>query len=96
MKAIVRNPFLLAAGLTVGILAAGCSGNPLPEAGSADEQLFRNKCTACHSWPHPQRHTAVEWDHYLKVMEGHMKKKNIAFTETEKETIRNYLHRNAR
>lgn len=68
----------------------------LPESGTADAKLYKEKCTACHSWAHPGRHTPDEWNHYLKLMESHMQKKGIALTESERETIRNYLHRNAR
>ena len=75
----------------------GCSGTQnIPEAQTADGQLFLAKCTQCHSWPHPSRHTASEWDHYLGVMEAHMKNKGLPYSENEKKTIRDYLHRNAR
>ena len=73
-----------------------CGGSSLPEEGSPDEALFRSKCTVCHSWPHPGRHNAREWDHYLNLMETHMKKRGLPFEPKERETIRAYLHRNAR
>ena len=73
-----------------------CGGGQLPEAGTPDVDLFIKKCTVCHSWPHPARHTPVEWDHYLTLMESHMKKKGIPFPVEEKQVIKNYLYRNAR
>jgi len=72
-----------------------CAGS-LPEEGSADVALFRNKCTVCHSWPHPRRHNVREWDHYLKIMNTHMENRGLSIEPQEMETIRAYLHRNAR
>jgi hypothetical protein len=73
-----------------------CGAGSLPEEGSADVALFRNKCTVCHSWPHPRRHNVREWDHYLKIMETHMENRGLPIEPQEMETIRAYLHRNAR
>jgi len=73
-----------------------CGAGSLPEEGSADVALFRNKCTVCHSWPHPGRHNVREWDHYLKLMETHMENRGLPIEPQEMETIRAYLHRNAR
>jgi cytochrome c5 len=77
-------------------VVSACAGQQLPEAGTADVELFKKKCTTCHSWPHPARHTKEEWDHYLPLMETHMKKRGVPFPPEEKQIIRNYLHRNAR
>ncbi len=73
-----------------------CGAGSLPEEGSPDVALFRNKCTVCHSWPHPGRHSVHEWNHYLNLMETHMKNRGLTFESEDKETIRAYLHRNAR
>ena len=83
--------------LAVAALGIGsCGAGSLPEEGSPDVALFRNKCTTCHSWPHPKRHNVREWNHYLTLMETHMKSRGIPFEPQEKEIIRAYLHRNAR
>ncbi len=73
-----------------------CAGAGLPEAGTADADLYLKKCTTCHSWAHPGRHTKVEWDHYLGLMESHMDKEGIPFSPEEKQVIQSYLYRNAR
>lgn len=73
-----------------------CGAGSLPEEGSPVVALYRTKCTVCHSWPHPGRHSAHEWDHYLDLMEGHMNKRGLLFEPEDKEIIRAYLHRNAR
>jgi hypothetical protein len=89
--------FLWALILTVAALGLwSCGAGSLPEEGSPDVTLFRNKCTVCHSWPHPRRHNVREWDHYLKVMQGHMKDRGLSIEPQEMENIRAYLHRNAR
>ena len=75
---------------------SNCGAGSLPEEGSADVTLFRNKCSVCHGWPHPRRHNVQEWNHYLKLMETHMKNRGLPFESEEKEIIRAYLHRNAR
>ncbi len=83
--------------LTIAALGLwSCGAGSLPEEGTPDVALFRNKCTVCHSWPHPRRHNVREWNHYLKVMETHMKNRGVPFEPQEMETIRAYLHRNAR
>ena len=89
--------FLWALILTVAALGLwSCGAGSLPEEGSPDVALFRNKCTVCHGWPHPGRHNVHEWNHYLNLMETHMKNRGLPFEPEEKETIRAYLHRNAR
>jgi hypothetical protein len=88
MKILI--PILIAAAVMA------CAGSQLPEAGTADVALFKKKCTTCHSWPHPARHTKEEWDHYLPLMESHMKKRGIPFSAEEKQVIQGYLYRNAR
>ncbi len=89
--------YTLATGVVVGLLASGClSGPAIPEEDTPGAQVFKNKCTLCHGWPHPHRHTIGEWDHYLTLMQKHMKDREVAYTQEEIETIREYLHRNAR
>lgn len=90
-----REKFMMILPAAVLLTAAGCLGG-LPEAGTADAKLYQEKCTACHRWAHPKRHTAQEWDHYLELMESHMQKKNMSLSAGERDAIRNYLHRNAR
>ncbi len=73
-----------------------CGGGQLPEAGTQDAELYMKKCTVCHSWPHPARHTKVEWNHYLALMESNMREKGIPFSVDEKRIIKSYLYRNSR
>lgn len=84
----------LVAGLLV--LEGACAGPQIPEAGTPVAELYLARCTSCHSWPHPKRHTAGEWEHYLGLMEENMQNAGIDFPEDEKQTIRDYLMRNSR
>ncbi len=87
--------FIVLALVSGGMLA--CASAPrVPEPESAEAKMFINKCTVCHSWPHPSRHSAAEWDHYLNIMAGHMKNSGISFSQQERQMIQSYLHRNAR
>jgi len=83
--------------MTLAVAVSACAmGNHIPEADTPEGQLFQTKCTVCHSWPHPGRHSPREWDHYLTIMESHMKSRGIPFSTEEKKMIQSYLHRNAR
>ena len=68
----------------------------MPEEGSSELELVKQKCTICHGLPHPKRHTASEWDYLLTLMTERMKEKKIPFTIDEIQQIKSYLHRNAR
>jgi hypothetical protein len=75
----------------------GCAGGQrLPEEGTPEAELYRQKCTVCHGLPSPKRHTKIEWTHYLSLMEYHMKNRGVLFPEDEKAMIHNYLQRNSR
>ena len=76
-------------------LVSACTPN-IPKAESPEAKLYLKTCTQCHSWAHPARHSAEEWNHYVGVMEGHMKKRRIALPEKDKEIILKYLQRYAR
>ncbi|QPJ63994.1 MAG: cytochrome c [Candidatus Nitrohelix vancouverensis] len=94
-RPIAKTHSLAIAAVLLGL--AACAGiNQLPEEGSADAELYRSRCTSCHGQPHPSRHTPQEWEHYVGLMEQHMKDKNIEFSPQDKKIILNYLKRNAR
>ncbi len=77
-------------------LAACASTGKFPEEGTTAQQTFVRQCGQCHSLPHPGRHTPEQWDHVLGMMVGFMKERNMAYTNEDMHTIREYLHRNAR
>jgi hypothetical protein len=75
---------------------ASTSHQSMPEEGSSQLQLVKQKCTPCHGLPHPKRHTANEWDYLLVLMMERMKERQIPYTSEEMKQIKSYLHRNAR
>ena len=75
---------------------ASISHQSMPEEGSNELELVKEKCTLCHGLPHPKRHTANEWDHLLVLMMERMKERRISYTSQEMQQIKSYLHRNAR
>ncbi len=84
--------------IVLGLLLAACAtgGAAIPEPESDGAKVFLAKCTKCHSWPHPSRHSEGEWDHYLDLMGTEMEKRNMKFAKDDKESIRAYLHKHAR
>ena len=75
---------------------ASISHQSMPEEGSSELILIKQKCTPCHGLPHPKRHTASEWDHLLVLMTERMKERKIPYTSDEMQQIKSYLRRNAR
>jgi hypothetical protein len=94
-----RRRFPGAAALLAAGLLAACAGapTPLPDPGGADARLYADRCGACHSVPHPGRHTAPEWDRMLDRMDRVMAERHLAPLEPgERDAIRAYLARHAR
>mgnify|MGYP001157000115 FL=1 len=75
---------------------AGVLEQSIPEPGSPEAGVYRQKCSSCHGLPDPGRHNVEEWIHFLGLMEGFMKERNFPFPPEEKEAIQSYLFRNAR
>lgn len=90
------NPWivrLLGGGILMFLTA--CAGQ-LPEEGTPAVETFKTTCSQCHNLPHPGRHDAKEWDHYLGLMVEIMNERKVAYSKPDMRTIRSYLHRNAR
>lgn len=78
---------------------AACAGapTPIPDSGSADARLYTERCSACHSLPHPARHTPAQWEHLLGVMERHMADRGMEpLAPGERRRILAYLAAHAR
>jgi hypothetical protein len=90
--------FLLVA-LSFLSLLVGCAGSPtpIPEAKSSAALLYRERCTTCHSIPHPKRHRYGEWKVIVEVMETHMKERQFPpLTDEERLSILGYLESHSR
>lgn len=87
-----------------GILLAGCSGmgqrtaaDTLPDINHAGARTYINRCSTCHSLPHPARHNYAGWQHIVPLMERRMVERGVApLSDTERSTILAYLKDNAR
>ncbi len=85
--------------ICLAVFMGSCAGlpTPLPEPESREAIVYREKCGACHSVPHPKRNTYPQWKNLVKLMEKNMAERNMsALTVEEKETILSYLKNHAR
>ncbi len=76
-----------------------CAGQmtPIPGMESNDAKLYSDKCSSCHSLPHPKRHTFKQWEHIVAAMEKEVKHKEMPpLTKNETSAILNYLKKYAR
>jgi mono/diheme cytochrome c family protein len=84
--------FALAAMLAL----AGCARKPLPETGTAGEQLYAQRCGTCHRAYQPSTLTPAMWQIQVEAMQLKMQNAGIApLTGDEQAAILNYLQRNA-
>jgi len=93
------NRWIVAAAAAGLVALAACAGapTPLPEADGAGAKLYAAKCGVCHSVPHPARHTALEWDHVLRLMDVRMAEAGMApLAGAEREGVVAYLTRHGR
>ncbi len=85
--------------VAVAMLLAGCAttGTPIPLPQSQAALLFADKCGECHAVPHPARHSADEWPHYVVLMERRMAERNVtALSDAERQLIVRYLSEHGR
>ncbi len=68
----------------------------IPDADSAAAQLFAQRCSVCHSLPHPKRLDWPHWRSILHVMKQRMDEKNISMSNEDWRQISGYLQSHAR
>jgi len=91
IKSVTKHA--LAAVVSVMIIS-GCASNgtPIPAPQSEAALLFADKCGECHAVPHPARHSADDWPHYVALMEQRMRERDIALlSEAQRQLILSYL-----
>ena len=71
-------------------------GMDLPDADSPAARLFAERCSACHTLPHPKRLDWPHWQHMLRVMKQRMEARGMAMTTEEWRMIADYLRAHAR
>lgn len=77
----------------------GCASSSykIPDAESAGAKLFIERCSGCHATPHPKRHSADEWPHYVVLMEKRMVQRDKPpLSDSERKLIMEYLVQHAR
>jgi hypothetical protein len=78
------------------VVFAGCAPKPLPEQGSAAEQLYSWRCGGCHRPYHPSSMTPAMWAEQVNAMQLKMAQAGVApLSESERHDILDYLERNA-
>jgi len=68
----------------------------IPDAGSASALLFSQRCSACHSLPHPGRLDWPHWRSILHVMKQRMDERDMSMPVEEWQQIAGYLKSHAR
>jgi Dihaem cytochrome c len=95
-QSVSKNLFrgmLFALAIIAGI--AGCE-RPLPEKGSAVEQLYVERCGTCHRPYSPQSMTAAMWRVQMEAMRGRIAAAgDPPLTSEQRREILDYLQRNS-
>ncbi len=68
----------------------------IPDADSASAQLYSQRCSVCHSLPHPQRLDWPHWRSMLHVMKQRMDERDMSLPNEEWRQIAGYLKSHAR
>jgi len=86
----------LAGAALVVVLIAGCKPAGLPDSGSAEAQLYVNRCGNCHAPYNPHEMTASMWDTQVTMMEVKIHQAGMPpLTSDERDAILEYLKRHA-
>ncbi len=93
-------------GVTILLMAglSACSGpavrhggTSIPQAGTADAQVYIDRCSSCHVLPHPKRLGYEGWTAVVAVMEKRIAERGmLPLDEQERQSILDYLRRNGR
>jgi mono/diheme cytochrome c family protein len=88
---------LIAVPLLAAFLSAGCQQpKPLPEQGTYAQQLYVERCGACHRPYRPSSMTAAMWEAQIEAMDAKIMQAGQPPLSPEQHlTILDYLKRNA-
>ncbi len=94
-RIIALNLALIGAALiVVSSLAAGC-GVKLPEEGSPQALLYRERCTECHDIFRPGAMTPKMWETILGGLDGESRRGHPAVPWAERQALLEYIMRHA-
>ena len=92
-----RNRFRLGViAATALLILAGCAPKPLPEDGTATEQLYVHRCGVCHRAYAPSTLTPAMWQLQVDAMELKISAAGLPpLTPDDKQAILAYLERHS-
>jgi hypothetical protein len=91
----LKAHFIVAIAVPV-LLVAGCAKKPLPEAGSAAEVRYVNRCGGCHRPYQPSTMTSAMWAEQIVAMREKIAQAGQPpMSGFEEHQILGYLQRNA-
>jgi len=67
----------------------------IPDADSAEAKVFSQRCSVCHSLPHPARLDWQHWRSILHLMKQRMAEKDISIPDQQWRQIAKYLQSHA-
>jgi len=93
---MMKNKFYWVMKIAV-VFVIGCAGlTKIPDPDSPEARLYTERCTQCHSLPHPKRHRFHEWVHFVTLMKEPMEKKGTPLSDEDKKVILGYLQKHSR
>jgi hypothetical protein len=91
-----NHRYFAAISLTALLIFAGCVPKPLPEDGTATEQLYVHRCGVCHRAYTPSTLTSAMWQLQVDAMELKISAAGMPpLTSGDKQTILAYLERHS-
>ncbi len=78
------------------LIASPAWAMEIPEADTASAKLYAQRCSVCHSLPHPGRLDWPHWRSMLHVMKQRMDDRGMEMPAEEWKQIAGYLKRHAR
>src|SRR5580658_6340644 len=93
---LARDRFSLCVIAALALLILGCARRPLPENGTADEQLYAQRCGTCHRAYQPSTLSTAMWQLQVDAMELKIRAAGMPpLTVADKQAILEYLERHA-
>ncbi|MDH4229681.1 MAG: hypothetical protein OEW11_08065 [Nitrospirota bacterium] len=93
----IRLLFGLLSALPLALLAGCMEPFEVPEATSADAQLYVRRCSLCHALPDPARMTYGQWVAVVGRMAQNIRSQNVPqVPDDEYQQILRYLQRHAK
>lgn len=74
----------------------GFSKTRIPDPNSPGGKILLSQCKICHATPHPKRFKFQQWMHTLDMMEQFMQKKQLRFTQEDREILNEYFQKHSR